>query len=90
MVGSGTALVEAALLGRHAIGVDIDPLSYCICKAKTDKLSPTSARNTLSDILYYLNFHLTPLKAKEWMQVLPGLAWVVLGAPLPSERCVCR
>jgi SAM-dependent methyltransferase len=34
MVGSGTTLVEAALLGRRAWGADIDPLARLIAKAK--------------------------------------------------------
>ena len=34
MSGSGTALVEAALLGRLARGADIDPLARLIAKAK--------------------------------------------------------
>lgn len=34
MTGSGTALVEAALLGRAARGADIDPLARLIAKAK--------------------------------------------------------
>lgn len=35
MMGSGTALVEAALLGRRAIGADIDPLALRLCRVKT-------------------------------------------------------
>ncbi len=38
MAGSGTTLVEAILLGRRAIGVDIDPLACLICRAKTTVL----------------------------------------------------
>src|SRR5262245_29357283 len=34
MTGSGTTLVEAALLGRRAWGADIDPLARLIAKAK--------------------------------------------------------
>jgi DNA modification methylase len=38
-VGSGTALVEASVLGIKSVGVDIDPLSCAISKAKLDTLS---------------------------------------------------
>lgn len=35
MAGSGTALVEAAMAGRRAVGVDLDPLASLIAKVKT-------------------------------------------------------
>lgn len=34
MVGSGTTVLEAFLLGRRGIGFDIDPLALRLCKAK--------------------------------------------------------
>jgi DNA modification methylase len=37
-VGSGTALIEASLLGQPSLGVDIDPLSCLITQAKLDLL----------------------------------------------------
>ena len=37
--GSGTTLVEAALQGKKAIGVDFDKLSQLLCKTKTKSLS---------------------------------------------------
>jgi len=37
--GSGTALVEASLLGRHSYGVDIDPLGQLITEVKTTPLN---------------------------------------------------
>ena len=33
--GSGTALLEAALLDRHAVGVDLNPLAVLVAQAKT-------------------------------------------------------
>jgi len=35
MAGSGTTLVEARLMGRHAVGYDIDPLARLIAKVKS-------------------------------------------------------
>ena len=35
MMGSGTAIVEAFLCGRRAVGFDIDPLALLICRVKT-------------------------------------------------------
>lgn len=43
MVGSGTAILEAALLGRKAIGMDIDPLALKISQAKTCPTEPEEA-----------------------------------------------
>jgi len=36
--GSGTTLVEAALLGRHAVGVDLNPLAVLIARTKVTPL----------------------------------------------------
>ena len=38
MVGSGTTLVEARLMGRHAFGYDIDPLAWLIAQVKSRKV----------------------------------------------------
>src|SRR3972149_1410739 len=35
MMGSGTAIVEAFLCNRKAVGFDIDPLALLICQVKT-------------------------------------------------------
>jgi DNA modification methylase len=39
MSGSGTTVLEAMLLGRHAIGVDIDPLALNLGKVKVTSLN---------------------------------------------------
>lgn len=68
LVGSGTTLVEAVLLDRNAIGVDLDPLSQLICKTKISRIPQASAQNTLSEILNYMNFHLEPKKPEKWIR----------------------
>ena len=47
--GSGTALVEAVLYNRDALGVDFDKLSQLLCKTKTVNLS-TNQIERLKDI----------------------------------------
>ena len=43
MLGSGTTLVEAVRLRRHAVGCDIDPLSRMIAAAKLTSVDAVSA-----------------------------------------------
>ena len=53
MAGSGTALLEAARLGRQGIGVDIDPLAVRIGAAKTTRLDEHVARAMAESIVDY-------------------------------------
>jgi site-specific DNA-methyltransferase (cytosine-N4-specific) len=39
-VGSGTTLLEAALTGRRAVGIDLSPLAVLISRVKTSAISP--------------------------------------------------
>jgi DNA modification methylase len=47
MMGSGTTVLEAALLGRRAIGVDVDPLAVQLCRVKTTPLCAGKAGRSL-------------------------------------------
>ena len=49
-VGSGTTLVESKVLGRNAIGVDINPLACLISKVKTTVIK----KPTMTEISYFL------------------------------------
>ena len=45
--GSGTTLVEALLLKRHAVGIDANPLACLITKAKTTRVTDEGAGKLL-------------------------------------------
>ena len=49
MMGSGTTLVESAIRGRKAIGLDLDPLSIKQCKVKTTPIDDVELLNRLSN-----------------------------------------
>lgn len=51
MMGSGTTLLEAFLLGRKAIGVDIDPLALLFTRVKTDVYHEAKLHSTARAIL---------------------------------------
>ena len=43
-VGSGTTLVESKILGRHAIGVDINPLACLVAKVKITNIQESDLK----------------------------------------------
>jgi site-specific DNA-methyltransferase (cytosine-N4-specific) len=47
MCGSGTSLVEALLLNRACIGLDVNPLSCLAAKVKTTPVAPSKVMDTL-------------------------------------------
>lgn len=51
MMGSGTAVVEAQIEGRHGIGLDIDPLALQISRAKTTSLDAASLSTIGAEIV---------------------------------------
>lgn len=49
-MGSGTTLVEAMIRGRRAAGVDINPISWVIAKAKTTPIQPDRLQKSLDNL----------------------------------------
>jgi len=58
-VGSGTAVLEAQILGMNAIGLDISPLCVLISKVKTESV------DVLDEIKKYKDFYLFKKGGKE-------------------------
>jgi len=48
LAGGGTTLIEGLLNVRRVIGVDINPIAYLICKAKTQLIDPLRLKKSSS------------------------------------------
>jgi DNA modification methylase len=51
MCGSGTAVIEAAMMGRVGMGLDCDPLAVKLARMKTSRLDPGKVRTLLYQIV---------------------------------------
>jgi len=49
--GSGTLMVEALRLGRHAVGVDVDPVAVAVSRAKVHRYRGAALRRTAEVVL---------------------------------------
>jgi DNA modification methylase len=50
-MGSGTSNIEAMLLGRHSVGIDVDPFARFLTKVKTTKLNIDELKDSTDYIL---------------------------------------
>lgn len=64
MAGSGTALVEARLMGRHAIGYDIDPLARLIAQVKSRQVHDKQIEQAYDIIVRRAEKDLAALRAR--------------------------
>lgn len=60
--GSGTILVECKLLGRNAIGNDINPLARLLAKAKSTPIMPNVIDEFLPSFLQKVNRHIQDVR----------------------------
>jgi hypothetical protein len=48
--GSGTLMVEAAVTGRHSIGIDVDPIAVRVANAKTHRYHVAALRRSAGEL----------------------------------------
>jgi len=68
-MGGATTLVEARMLGRHAVGSDINSLSVFLAKVKTTVLGENDLariENWVYDLPEHLNLHRPPVRDEWW------------------------
>ncbi len=58
MAGSGTTLIEARLLGRNAVGFDIDPLSCLISRVKARTIDDEHIKEAYNHLMQGVNNNL--------------------------------
>src|ERR1700752_895636 len=63
MMGSGTTLVEARLMGRNGIGYDLDPLARLIASVKSRPLTDESIERAFGEVFWRANKDLEAIKA---------------------------
>jgi DNA modification methylase len=57
MCGSGTAVLEAVLNRRRAIGLDIDPIAMLVTKVKTTPINPSTLRTCFNELTESITQH---------------------------------
>ncbi len=82
--GSGTALLEARLVGRNAIGVDLNPVAYYVSKVKTNPINPEK----LKDMWDEFSQKLSPLFGFDKVEPyeLPKEAMEILKEWIPERQ----
>ena len=55
--GSGTSLLEANLLGRNVVGMDINPLACLIAKVKTTAVNKDQLNHIIQNLKEQIHFH---------------------------------
>ena len=62
--GCGTTMVEAKVIGRKSIGVDINPVAVLIAKVKSTPISPLKMEKEFIDLKYKLSSYNSKTKIK--------------------------
>ena len=82
--GSGTMLVEAAVAGRNAVGVDVDPVAAFISRVKTHRYKPSQLKAS-ADLLSQKLAELRRLGGKHYVKGFTDITKDDLNAVVSAE-----
>lgn len=89
--GCGTALVEALLLNRNAIGIDINPLATLISKVKTTPIEPEKLRKYQSYIVNAVTRLIMELRGqKTLISDIANVPLKVKIPPMPKRKLLSK
>jgi len=71
--GSGTVLLESMILGRHSIGVDLNPLAILLAKAKSTPVEPHTLRRQYNDLMRKVSQDIDDRRANKLIIPRPDL-----------------
>lgn len=74
-MGSGTTLVEARILGRRSIGIDINPVAHLIARAKIEAIEPLSLRRAIQDLMYRIFLHKDNALFSDGIAAMKQIEW---------------
>ena len=82
--GSGTTLVEAAVAGRNAVGVDVDPVAAFVSRVKTHRYKPSQLKAS-ADLLFQKLAELRRLGGKHYVKGFTDITRDELNAVVSAE-----
>jgi len=84
--GCGTTLVEAVLMGRRTIGIDINPLACLIAKVKTTPLEPNTLQSYATRLINSITSDIMLFRGRKTLFPEPVKVQSLKMPPMPNRK----